>query len=240
MANNFNQINSSSSQAAIVAQVNRNFAKLDAETNLKTFGGQNSPDKLLIGKTSEETLGLTYRKNDDDKMNVGRLPNGEFGLVLNDEQGTPSIYMAITESGKPVLKVAKDGKNAETDTGDDLIFDSSQNVMKIVKTGTVTMSPPATWPTMGVVTQVIPHGQPTIPAFMVYVQNPSGLYYTYPGLSNLPSYVHLGPTGEMIFSSARADSTNLYIDLSNVSSLNDGLDDLVWSYKYLIFQESGI
>jgi len=134
MPNQFTPVNTSNQEAAF-NQINNNFRKLDAESVTKSFGGQNSPDKLLIGKTGEETLGISYKKDSVDKIVFGKLPDGTYGLIFYDANGIPSIYMVIDTDGKPVLKVAKEGKNAQTGSDDDMVFNSAQNAFKIAKSG---------------------------------------------------------------------------------------------------------
>ena len=131
MPNSFTPITTGDQKAAL-NQINNNFRKLDAESVTKSFGGQNSSDKLLIGKTGDETLGVSYKNDGNDKIVFGKLPDGTYGLIFYDANGTPSIYMVIDTNGKPVLKVAKDGKNAQTGADADMIFNSTQNTFKIV------------------------------------------------------------------------------------------------------------
>lgn len=134
MPNQFTPVNSSGSQQSLVNAINTNFRKLDAESVTKSFGGQNSEDKLFIGKTGQDTLGLAYKKNEKDKVIVGKLPDGTYGIIFYDDNDIPIIYMSVDADGKPTMKVAKSGKNAQTGTDNDLIFNSNQDVLKVVKT----------------------------------------------------------------------------------------------------------
>lgn len=96
--------------------MNKNFAELDAEANAKVYYGQNNQVAL----------------------NAGLLPNGlGSGFLLRDTSGTPAIAMYVDNVGTPILKVAKGGKDAVSGVGSDLIFNSSQNALKIVKKGTI-------------------------------------------------------------------------------------------------------
>jgi len=241
MPNQFTPVTTTNQQAAL-NQINNNFRKLDAESVTKTFGGQNQDEKLLIGKTGDSTLGLSYKKDEQDKIVVGKLPDGTYGIIFYDNDGLPSIYMSITADGVPVLKVAKEGKDASSASGDDLIFSSAQDVLKVVKTGTVNIVPPAVWTSMTSTTVAIPHGLSIEPAVLAYVNNPviSGLGYTTPGLSVVPSNLYLNTSGNLIYSSMRVDSTNLYLEITNVTPFSGGWDGFTWSFKYYILQQSAL
>lgn len=126
MPNRFTPLNPNSDMSNMVNQINQNFAQLDNENVTKVFKGANSDNKLI----------------------EGRLPNSlGYGMILYDANGLPSIYMAVDNSGNPIMKVAKPGKDATTAGNSDLIFNSSQNVFKIISTGTLSMpSVPAATP----------------------------------------------------------------------------------------------
>jgi hypothetical protein len=193
MPNRFTFINSNSSTPALVNQINQNFAKLDNEGVTKAFSGANG--KSLI---------------------QGKLPGDlGHGQVLYDPSGKAAIYMAIDSTGKPVLKVAKDGKDATTDADADMVFNSAQNVLKVVGSGTVTTPAFAVNGTAGQWNASNP-SQPTIvehklgftPAVIAYTDFGAGQYGLMPAtLTQIVSATAI--TFE--FLSATADSNFLYI-----------------------------
>lgn len=120
------------------------------------------------------------------------------------------------------------------------------NSFRVVLTGNVSISGLADpYPSGTITTRTIPHNLQTVPAFLVYVANPdlSGTYYGAAGITNLPTtYYNLGPgaTGgkAYLYSQARIDSTNLYIDLVNLLSAGiTGLGGYTWAYTYYILQQ---
>jgi hypothetical protein len=118
MPNRFTPINPGSDLSAIVNQINQNFAKLDGEAVTKVINGPNSTNRLI----------------------QGRLPGDlGYGTILYDALGNVSIYLATDADGNPVLKIAKEGKDATTGGNEDLVFNSSQNVLKVVATDTTTI-----------------------------------------------------------------------------------------------------
>jgi hypothetical protein len=118
MPNQFMPIGQGTSPEAATNQINQNFAKLDAEAVTKTFNGPNGTQAVI----------------------QGRLPNDlGYGMLLNDASGMPLIYMAVDQNGLPVMKVAKTGYDATTASDDQLVFNSAQNVFKVVDTGNLSM-----------------------------------------------------------------------------------------------------
>lgn len=119
MANRFIPINPGSDLNQVISIMNKNFAELDSEANAKVF----------------------YGASNQVAVNQGQLPNNlGTGLLLRDNTGTPSIAMYVDSSGKPVLKVANTGQNAVTATGQNLIFNSAQNTLKVVNSGNVSLT----------------------------------------------------------------------------------------------------
>lgn len=104
----------SSSLPQNYAQMNKALAQLNQEAIVKKYGRANGQAGLV----------------------QGRLPNSlGYGTLFYDSGGTPLIYMAVDGNGNPILKVAKNGKDATTASGEDLVFNSSQSVFKVVKSG---------------------------------------------------------------------------------------------------------
>lgn len=119
MPNTILPINPSSDARSQIAQTNANFAKLDNDTITKVYKGPTGKDAVI----------------------EGQLPNNlGSGILMNDLNGVPNIYMATDQNGQPILKVAKAGQDATTASGSGLIFNSSQNIFKIAATGDITIS----------------------------------------------------------------------------------------------------
>ncbi|MCA1565821.1 MAG: hypothetical protein LC803_09325 [Acidobacteria bacterium] len=122
MPNRFTPINPGSDLNQIVNQINQNFAKLDNENVTKAFKGPNGGNSQV----------------------QGRLPNDlGYGQILYASDGRPAVYMAVDSSGNPIFKVAKTGQDATTAGNDQLIFNSSSNLFKIVLSGQVSLILPS-------------------------------------------------------------------------------------------------
>lgn len=90
MPNRFNPLSSKAGLPSIIRQINDNFRQLDAEASSKTIQGGG-------GKTA---------------MQSGRLPNGRYGEVFYDANGTPRILIGqAPKDGRPGIWVTKAGFN---------------------------------------------------------------------------------------------------------------------------------
>lgn len=153
MPNTILPINGASDARAQLAQHNANFAKLDNDTITKAYKGPNGKDAVIEGQLPD---------------NLGS------GILMNDLTGNPVIYMATDPNGNPILKVAKAGQNATTATDANLIFSSSNNILRVAKTGSATLTRTGTGGRQWI---DVTHGLGVIPAIIAYVKNP--LYSTY-------------------------------------------------------------
>jgi hypothetical protein len=84
--------------------------------------------------------------------NFQALNNEQVTKLYNDASGTPSILIGVDSTGKSVVKVAKTGIDVTAATDAQLAFNSAQNTLKVVQSGTFSMtatagtSPSATVP----------------------------------------------------------------------------------------------
>ena len=145
------------------------------------------------------------------------------------------------------LKVSKPGFDVYDATDDELAFNSDQNVFKIVLSGTTSVSISGSFPSFVPQTATVAHGLGTTPAFTVYVENPN--YSTLTGLiassgqgltaTPFTVYYNNSVTVEALLTiSARADATNLYIDIINLTLVSTGFPSWTWNLKYYIMQET--
>lgn len=137
------------------------------------------------------------------------------------------------------IKVSKEGYDVKTATDDQLIFNSSQNVFKVVLTGSTTVVGSSALAYGTPQTTTIPHGLSGTPAFQVYV-NPSSPISGFQGgagITNLPLLYFVSGVLALVLQ-ARADSTNLYLDIINASSGTDDLSLYSWTFKYYLLQET--
>lgn len=89
MPNRFVPISSKSSLQKALQQINRNFTSLDAETYTKTI-------------SNGANTAMTY----------GKLPNGRYGLLIYDANGTPRILIGqAPEDSRPGVWISTEGVN---------------------------------------------------------------------------------------------------------------------------------
>ncbi len=105
-----------------------------------------------------------------------RIEEGNGRLIVRNNNYNVALF-GLDDAGKVVVKVAKDGYNADTATDAQLIFNSSQNVFKIVVSATATRLVPSL--TAGATdTLTIPHNLGYIPSVMAYVNGAGSTYLT--------------------------------------------------------------
>jgi len=84
MGLNYIPISSKSSLEAALKQINANFRQLAAENQTKTVA-----------------------QNGGTALQMGKLQNGTYGIVLCDTNNVPRILVGFHKNGKPVIAVTK-------------------------------------------------------------------------------------------------------------------------------------
>lgn len=148
---------------------------VDSDKNSDNRGtpSLNSNDDLNQ-RMSHETNGITYRTAGNDP-----LPNLLFkqGVIKSeDKNGLTNVFFGYDpaiNTTRPILRVAKDGYDAQTANEDQLVFNSEQNVFKIVKTiihdhSYSFGSHIGSGYTQDGVFDAVPHGLTYTPAMLVY------------------------------------------------------------------------
>lgn len=213
MPNRFVPLGPGSSFDEARAVLNANFGQLDLEAVTKVFNSPSGTPGFIQGK----------------------LPNDlGYGYLLYTPDGKVSIACYIDVDGNPILKIAKDGFDATTATNDELIFNSTQNVFKIVDTGTIPISHAHSANSALTTSQA--HGQSGRPTIVCFAND-----LVAPGVGGSPSYQmpFLYPAvsgGNLVISTllqAYTDGTNLtvYTWSANATTITANI-------KYYILQES--
>jgi hypothetical protein len=188
----------------LLAILNKNFGELDGETLTKVYS---------VSQTSPGFI-------------EGQLPNNlGYGFLMYTPDNKVAIACYIDSSGQPILKIAKDGYDALTATDAQLIFNSAQNVFKIVMTSSVSI--PANLG--GTTTTTVAHNLGYVPAFQCYLfVTGSATYYQIP-------YTSIDAvTGAVnILATAYADATNIYFE-----TIVTAVGTQPWTIKYYLLQES--
>lgn len=100
MPNVFTPLGSDSNQQTIIAQLNNNFAQLDAEAVTKVFKGPNGTTAIM-GQTQRNTqqLGVQVQDSSGNTASLGVLSSGLMGYEI-DIAGGGKILMGAYKSNR--------------------------------------------------------------------------------------------------------------------------------------------
>jgi hypothetical protein len=169
--------------------------------------------------------------NEQVASTVNDVIKGFEGLqttqIFKDDTGTRRVLLGKGADGFYGLKVSKEGKDVYGAVNADLYFNSSQNVFKIVQSGTASVTPAGNT----ITSATIAHSLGYVPIPLVFLTGGSQIY-------SLPTYIGSSRSGgAMVFDSwidYSVDSTNLYITVNNASV---GVRP-VQQFKYYLLQET--
>lgn len=167
----------------------------------------------------------------DMNQNINELKNREVTEIFKDDTGTRRVLLGKGADDFYGMKVSKPGLDVYDASNDELIFNSNQNVFKIVKTGSSSID--ATSATAGsTVTSTIPHGLSFIPIPWVFWNQTGNNYEALPTWS---SYSASG--GSVLFGgffSYEVNDTNLVLQFLPGATSNYG----VFNFTYYLLQET--
>lgn len=141
---------------------------VDKHNDDRTSPVVNSHDEAGDVRMAHGTTSVNPKTDATTTQGYLQTKNGR--LLGNDGNSNVGLF-GFDSAGHMVVKVAKTGFDATTATGNDLIFNSSQDIFKVVQTdniiipGTGNQSPFATGST-GI---TVPHNLGYIPAFQAFV-----------------------------------------------------------------------
>lgn len=200
----------------------------------------------LMRQFNNEKTAKTFRRSQGDNAIItGRLPDDlGYGTLLYDSDGNARIAMYIDEDGNPVFKVSEEGQDATTAADSDLIFNSAQNVFKIVTSGTVTqtLSNAANLVSAGKQSVTIAHNLGYVPAFLIYVTAPS-TFMDGAILFQLPhsTFFNDGSANDGLFFTyfyGTVDSTNLTINYVHNRNTDYSPQSPAFTVRYYLLQET--
>lgn len=216
---------------------------IDKQSDDRANPAPNADDNTLK-RNSHETIGTTYRRTGGNVkptlvLQQGAIQSYDANNLINVFFG----YKPNLNPTRPVLRVAKDGFDATTATNDQLVFNSENNIFKIVLSGTATVVVPATFNSGTLLTTTVPHGLGIKPAFSAFVDIPLGDGSTtlQGKLTNLPAMILRGtaPVGAItVRATADVDTTNIYFRVENTGGFNITGVDGNWVFKYYLQQET--
>lgn len=210
-----------------------------------TDGALNVTDTSTGSSLQASSGNISYYDNQGRLVvQEGNLPAGATGIRIVDAQNVGLAQFARDKDGNTALRIAKPNIEVSTATNDQLIFNSSQNTLKIVKTDTLvtTLTNTSNTVAQGVQTITIPHLLNFKPAYTVYLLVPDGLA----GISGaqlvaLPynSFVGNNPgLGPFTYFYAYVDESSLYIRFNHGFSTDYSPQTPTYSIRYYLMQET--
>lgn len=137
-----------------------------------------------------------------------------------------------------VTKAGIDAKTAKSP--DDFIFNSNQNIFKIISSGTINIDIPNPFTTgVSPLIGTVRHDLNTRPGFMVYGDIPSGAgaYSGTGNLTNLP--VIVGGSGSItVMAQAFVTTTTITVQIINMFGASIADLGTPWVFKYYLLQET--
>jgi len=160
--------------------------------------------------------------------NILELKNNEVVQYFKDDTGTRRVMLGKGPSGFYGLKVSQEGYDVYTASNDELVFNSDNNVFKIIQSGTATLGSAAD----GTTTEVtVAHNLGFVPVVMAYLTDSGSSISPLPSLIVESAGAEEGKVLQVI--SWYADTTNVtFYNQSNLQSTAGG------TIKYYILQET--
>jgi len=180
------------------------------------------------GQQSQSSLNGKLAFEQDNNRIVGRDSNDKIRLLINSMDEDFS------------MKIAKPGFDATDATDAQLIFNSSQNVFKIVASGTASkvissLAQDATD------TLTVPHSLGYIPAAIIYLNGTGSTYLAanryYPAPIVVPIKVGATYYPGIIYNYS-IDAMNIYFTVENRSALTPITDIGTTNWRYYLLQET--
>jgi hypothetical protein len=164
--------------------------------------------------------------------NILELKNNEVVQYFKDDTGTRRVMMGKGPDGFYGLKVSQEGNDVYTATNDQLVFNSDNNVFKIVLSGIAVVNYAAS---AGQAETTVAHNLGFVPAGMVYLIPDNAAYY-----QPTPLVVTDISTGAVLQEfDWYVDDTNLTLRFTKNNVAGSGYASAsTASYKYFLFQET--
>lgn len=164
--------------------------------------------------------------------------------IIGRDDNNLGRLLIISDVDDFSMKVSKPTKEVIGADDDDLIFNSNQNVFKIVKAGVETVTTPTPLVANTTYSKTYSHGLGYVPAFLGYVTLPASTNVVtgYSGTNIMTTpyslQISVGTQDRPVVALIRADINNLYFEVINYQST--GITDANgnWVFRYYLLQES--
>lgn len=205
----------------------------DVSSTRKADGTQGVTQKIDTDTgayVSTKDAQIVVNNGTNDVITIGRQSQDQsFGMLTND--GTNN-RMLIDTNGQ--IKISQPGYDVRTAVDSQLIFNSDNNLFKVVLSGTTSLVYDGSVNTY----KTIPHGQSTIPIVLAYVQLPSTATNFSPMQSQyVPMPFYQLRTGLPAVQCVQSvDSTNIYLRVHDIYSSPSTPE--TYNFRYYVLQET--
>ena len=212
-------------------------------SDIKMGALPNDPDKKIDSLTKHINEQSRIISNEDrtkiiksdsgiETVTLGQLPTGGNGLLIKDSDNVNRALFGEYPDGDIAVKVSKPGKNVATAADDELIFNSNQNVLKVVGTGSASLDATSGggWYTYPVIT----HGLGFLPMVLGSCNSPA---FGSNQWAMLPYTQIIGGTDYVINAQILSITENTLqfgVELGDLASGSFG----TWNFKYYLLQET--
>lgn len=168
------------------------------------------------------------------------ISNEDRTKIIKDSSGTPRILFGEGPNQFYGLKVSQEGNDVTGATDSQLVFNSDNNVFKIVASGTASQ-PVTSLAQDATNTVTVAHNLGYIPTAIIYLNGTGSTYLTanryYVPPISVP--VKVGATYYPgVIHSYNIDSTNIYFTVTNSSAATPITDIGTVNWKYYLLQET--
>lgn len=186
---------------------------------------------------------INYKDNTGNiAMVEGVLPDKSVGFRLQNTQGLGLAQFSRDVNGNVAMKVAQSGIEVANATNDQLIFNSAQDIFKIVKTGTLSLTHTVSATPTTTTTTSTPHLLTYTPALLAFITLDPAIMSGALSNSTVPNpypilFITGGSSALTLVGQAEVyiDSTNVYFTLRTYG-LGNGTYNC--SAKYYLLQET--
>jgi len=194
---------------------------------------------LMEGRVGKQTY---FDDDGNAVITQGQLDDGAFGLRILDTSGVNIAQFGRFTDGSTALKIAKSGYDVTSALLDQLVFNSDQNIFKIVDSVTATTTDATATAAAGSfasgsTTVSIAHGLNFIPTVLAFIQDTD---YTPNRFRSLPWTTYTNVSGTVcnwITYSVDADASNIYL-LSSCVATGGTASTGTKTIKIFLLQES--
>lgn len=190
-------------------------------------------DDGVAQRMAHKTISTSYKSASEPQKQ--RVAFDQDAIRAFDNNNNVSAYFGYDPeiSETPVFRIAEAGFDAQTTDESHLIFNSEQNVFKVVKSDTISLTYDGSVGTYA----TAPHGLTTIPIVMAYVKLPDDADFSPMGGEYVPMPAYSNRTGLPFFQCIQsADETNIYFRVHDIYS--SGGSPKTYQFRYYVLQET--